>query len=51
MPDQQQKEDLVLMTQKGVYPYKYMNSYERFQEPYSRPKDAIYCSLTEESLR
>ena len=34
MLDQQQQieEDLVLMTQKGVYPYEYMNSFERFKE-------------------
>ena len=32
--DQQQQieEDLALMTQKGVYPYEYIDSFERFQE-------------------
>ena len=34
-PDQQQQiqEDLALMTQKGVYPYEYIDSFEQFQEP------------------
>ena len=50
--DQQQQieEDLALMTQKGVYPYQYMDSFERFQEPQSRPKDVFYSSLTEEDI-
>ena len=51
-PDQQQQieEDLVLMTQKGVYSYEYMDSFERFQEPQLSPKDAFYSSLTEEDI-
>ena len=51
-PDQQQQieEDLTLMTQKGVYPYEYMNSFERFQEPQLPPKDVFYSSLTEEDI-
>ena len=50
--DQQQqiKEDLTLMTQKGVYPYEYMDSSERFQEPQLPSKDAFYSSLTEEDI-
>ena len=50
--DQQQQieEDLSLMTRKGVYPYEYMNSFERFQEPQLPTKDAFYSSLTEEDI-
>ena len=51
-PDQQQQieEDFALMTRKGVYPYEYMGSFERFQEPQLLPKDAFYSSLTEEDI-
>lgn len=51
-PDQQEQieEDLVLMTQKGVYPYEYMNSLERCQEPQLPPKDAFYSSLIEQDI-
>ena len=51
-PDQQQQieEDLALMTQKGVYPYEYMDSFEWFQEPQLPPKDTFYSSLTEENI-
>ena len=52
MPDQQQqiKEDLALMTRKGVYPYEFVDSLERFQEPQLPSKDAFYSSLTEEDI-
>ena len=48
--DQQQQieKDLGLMTRKGVYPYEYMDSFERFQE--SPLKDVFYSSLTEEYI-
>ena len=51
-PDQQQQmeEDLALMTRKGVYPYEYMDSFERFEEPHLPPKDAFYTSFTEEGI-
>ena len=50
--DQQQQieEDLALMTQKGVYPYEYIDSFEWFQELQLPPKDAFYSSLTEEDI-
>ena len=50
--DQQQQieEDLTLMTRKGVYPYEYMDSFERFQEQQLPPKDASCSSLTEEDI-
>ena len=38
------------MTQKGVYPYEYMDSFERSQEPQLPPKDAFCSSLTEEDI-
>ena len=38
------------MTQKGVYPYEYMDSFERFQEPRLPPKDSFYSSLTKEDI-
>ena len=44
---QQQIEDLALMIRKGVYPYEYMDSFERFQEPQLPPKNAFYSSLAE----
>ena len=47
---QQIEEDLALITQKGVYPYEYMDSFERFQEPQLPPKDTFYSSLTEEDI-
>ena len=42
-PDQQQQteEDLALMSL-GVYPYEYMDSFERFQEPQLPSKDTFY---------
>ena len=38
------------MTQKRVYPYECMDSFERFQEPQLPPKYAFYSSLTEECI-
>ena len=50
--DQQQQieEDFALMTWKGVYPYEYMDSFERFHESQLPPKDVFYSSLTEEDI-
>ena len=51
-PDQQQQieEDLALMTQKEVYLYEYMDSFEQFQKPELPPKEAFYSLLTEEDM-
>ena len=51
-PNQQQQteEDLALMTRNRVYPYQYMDSFERFQETQLPPKDSFYSSLTEEDI-
>ena len=38
------------MTQKGVYPYEYIHSFERFKEQQLPPKGASYSSLTEEDI-
>ena len=50
--DQQQQtdEDLSMMTRKGVHPYEYMDSFERFQQPQLPPKGALYSSLAEEDI-
>ena len=34
-----------LMIRKGVYPYEYMNGWERFEETSLSPKDAFYSKL------
>ena len=47
---QQIEEDLALLTGKGVYPYEFMDSFERFQELQLPPKDTFYSSLTEEDI-
>ena len=51
-PGQQQQieEDLMLMAGKVVYPYEYMDSFERFQDPQLPPKQTFYSSLTEEDI-
>ena len=50
--DQQQQieEDLVLMSQKGVYPCEYMDSFEQLREPQLPPKDAFHSSIREEDI-
>ena len=39
-----------LITRKGVYPYEYMDSFERFEETQLPPKEKFYSSLTNESI-
>ena len=43
-------EKLNLVKGKGVYPYEYMNSLERFKENKFPPKEAFYSRLTGESI-
>ena len=43
--------DLHLLTEKGVYPYDYMNSWDKFDETELPPKDKFYSELTEEHIR
>ncbi len=43
-------EDLVLLKQKGIYPYEYMDSLERFKEPTLPPIEAFKSSLTGEDI-
>ena len=40
-PQQQIEEDLTLMKQKDIYPYEYIDSFEKFQEPQLPPKSAF----------
>ena len=39
-------EDLHLLTEKGVYPYDYMDSWDRFTENELPPKEAFYSKLS-----
>ena len=39
-------EDLDLLTEKGVYPYDYMDSWEQFSETHLPPKESFYSKLT-----
>ena len=39
-----------LLTRKGVYPYSYMDSFERFQEENLPPKEVFYNDLTNENI-
>ena len=39
-----------LITRKGVYPYEYMDSFERFEETQLPPKEKFYSSLSQENI-
>ena len=39
------EEQFKLLTRKGIYPYEYVNSAEKFAEPQLPPKEAFYSSL------
>lgn len=41
---------LDLMTQKGVYPYEYIDSFNRFKETSLPPKEAFYSSLNQSGV-
>ena len=41
---------LSLVKRKGVYPYEYMDSLERFKEPKLPPKEAFYSKLNNEGI-
>ena len=43
-------EDLDLLTDKGVYPYDYMNSFDKFKDKELPPKEAFYSQLTESNI-
>jgi len=45
-----QGEELNLITQKGVYPYDYMNSFERFSDEQLPSQEHFYSKLTEKEL-
>jgi hypothetical protein len=42
--------DLHLLTEKGVYPYDYMDSWDKFEETKLPPKEAFYSKLTNEHI-
>ena len=44
------KEKLDLIKRKGVYPYEYMDSIERFKETRLPPKESFYSSLNDEHI-
>ena len=44
------REKLDLIKRKGVYPYEYMNSIERFKETGLPPKESFYSSLNDEHI-
>ena len=44
------REKLDLIKRKGVYPYEYMDSIERFKETRLPPKEAFYSSLNDEHI-
>ena len=41
---------LDLLTEKGVYPYDYMNSFDKFNDEHLPSKDQFYSRLTEEDI-
>ena len=43
-------EDLDLLTDKGVYPYDYFNSFDKFRERQLPPKEKFYINLTESNI-
>nr|XP_013189482.1 unnamed protein product [Amyelois transitella] len=43
-------EKFQLLTRKGVYPYEYMSSWERYQESQLPPKELFYSSLNDEHI-
>ena len=43
-------EDLDLLTDKGVYPYDYFTSFDKFRERQLPPKDKFYSNLTESNI-
>ena len=46
----QEEDAFQLMRRKGVYPYEYMDSWERFEERKLPPKEAFFSKLNMESI-
>ncbi|KAG8232085.1 hypothetical protein J437_LFUL012443 [Ladona fulva] len=42
--------ELDLVTRKGVFPYEYVNFWDKLDEECLPPKEAFYSSLTEEDI-
>ena len=47
---QEFKEETDLILPKGVYPYEYIDSQERFKEIVLPPKEAFYSKLSDETI-
>ena len=43
-------EDLDMLTDKGIYPYDYMNTWDKFKETKLPPKEAFYSKLTDTDI-
>ena len=43
-------EDLDMLTDKGIYPYDYMNTWDKFKETKLPPKEAFFSKLTGEDI-
>ena len=42
--------EMEMLTRKGVYPYEYIDSSERFNERELPPREMFYSSLTDENI-
>ena len=49
-PHVKNDEDLHYVTEKGIYPYDYMNTWEKFDETELPSKENFYSLLTEENI-
>ena len=45
-----QGDEVSILTKKGVYPYEYVNSWEKFDEARLPGRSAFYSSLNEEGV-
>ena len=45
-----QNEELELMTQKGIYPYDYMDSFEKFNEKQLPSKEEFFSQVTQDAI-
>ena len=50
MVRKRQQEQFDLVTRKGIYPYEYMDSFDRFDEEQLPPQSKFYSSLSDEGI-